>query len=117
MHTHPLFTNTGVDYFGPFEVKQGRSYVQRYGVMFTCLTSRAVHLEVAHSLNTDSFLAAIFRFVSRCGRPVSVYLDNGTNIASGDKELKDNLDQLNQIQIRSRMTQQHIEWHYMPPVI
>ena len=113
-HT-PLFTNTGIDYFGPIEVKQGRSNVKRYGVIFTCLSSRAVHLEVAHSLTTDAFLGVFSRFVARRGRPACVYSDNGTNIASGDKELRKNLDQFNQSRIDSQMTQQHIEWHYMPP--
>ena len=90
-HT-PSFTNTGIDYFGPIEVKQGRSNVKRYGVIFTCLSSRAVHLEVAHSLTTDAFLGVFFRFVARRCRPACVYSDKGTNIASGDKELRKNLD-------------------------
>ena len=70
----------GIDYFGPFLVKQGRSEVKRYGCIFTCLTSRAIHLEVAHTLETDSFLAALLRFMSRRGSPKVIRSDNGTNL-------------------------------------
>ena len=56
--TDPPFTHVGVDYFGPLFVKQGRSQVKRYGCLFTCLTMRAVHIEVAHTLEADSFICA-----------------------------------------------------------
>jgi len=55
----PPFTNMGFDLSGPFEVKRGRSFVKRYGVIFTCLTMRAVHIDIAHNLDADSCINAI----------------------------------------------------------
>jgi hypothetical protein len=52
----PPFTKVGVDYFGPLTVKHLRKQEKRYGCLFTCLVTRAVHLEVATSLETDSFI-------------------------------------------------------------
>ena len=54
----PPFTHVGVDYFDPLFVKQGRSGVKHYGCLFTSLTMRAVHVEVAHTLVRISVLSA-----------------------------------------------------------
>lgn len=66
---HPVFTNSGVDYFGPMMVKRGRSLEKRWGCLSTSLTSRAVHLELAGSLSTDGFILALRKFVARRGMP------------------------------------------------
>jgi len=60
----PPFTYCAVDYFGPWHVKEGRKEVKRYGALFTCMASRSIHIEVAHSMETDSFLQALRRFIS-----------------------------------------------------
>jgi hypothetical protein len=83
----PPFTNVGVDFFGPFFVKRGRAEVKRYGCIFTCLSTRAVHIEVAHSLDTSLFVYALRRFIARRGNPNQMRSDNGTNIVSGGKEI------------------------------
>ncbi|XP_014678757.1 PREDICTED: uncharacterized protein LOC106818575 [Priapulus caudatus] len=83
MSDKPPFENTGLDMFGPFEVKQGRSMVKRYGLLFTCLATRAIHLEIVHTANADSCLNAIRRFISRRGEISSLRTDNGTNFEAG----------------------------------
>ena len=61
----PPFSNAGVDYFGSFFVKRGRSKVKRYGCIFSCLTIREVHIEVASDLSTDAFINVLRRFIAR----------------------------------------------------
>ena len=75
----PPFTYCGADYFGPWYVKEGRKELKRYGVLFTCLFSRAVHLEVAHTLETDSYINALRRFICRRGPVRRIRSDQGTN--------------------------------------
>lgn len=65
----PPFSYVGIDFFGPFYVKQGRSTVEHYGCLFLCLAKRATHIEVAKSLGRDSFINALRRFISRRGMP------------------------------------------------
>lgn len=57
----------GVDYFGPFTVKEGRKEVKRYGVIFKCMASRAIHIETANTLETDAFINALRRFQAERG--------------------------------------------------
>lgn len=64
----PPFTIVGIDYFGQFQIKSGRTLVKRYEVIFTCLTLRAVHIEVASSLDTGSCIHAQRRLISRRGQ-------------------------------------------------
>jgi hypothetical protein len=108
----PPFTYSGVDFFGPLTVKVGRHTEKRYGCLFTCLVSRAVHIEITHNLNTDSFLGALDRFICRRGRPKKIMSDRGTNIVAADKELRDRIASLDPSQaIGERM----IEWEFNPP--
>ena len=111
----PPFSDTGIDYFGPILVKRARSQEKRYGCLFTCLNSRAVHIEVAHSLDTASFLSALSRFISRRGRPRVLHSDNGTNFRGGEKELREMLQGWNQHHISSHLMQEEIQWEFNPP--
>ncbi|KAK6175033.1 hypothetical protein SNE40_013574 [Patella caerulea] len=83
----PAFSSVGVDCFGPFMVKRGRSELKRWGCIFTCLACRAVHLEILHTMDTDSFINGLRRFIARRGCPVEIRSDNGSNFVGGNKEL------------------------------
>lgn len=111
----PPFTDVGMDYFGPVEVKWGRSTVKRYGVIFACLTSCGVHLEVAHILDTDSCINAIRRFVCRRGQVQKIRSDNGTNYVSANRELKLAVKEFNQDKIHRSLMQDGIQWSLNPP--
>lgn len=112
---HP-FTYTGVDYFGPINVVVGRRNEKRYGVLFTCMTCRALHLEVAASLTTDSFLMALRRFVSRRGSPKELFSDNGTNLRGADAELTKAVEALDNNVIQRSASSKNIKWNFIPPV-
>ena len=111
----PPFTRVGVDYFGPIEVKRGRSIVKRYGVIFTCLAVRAVHLEKADSLDTDSCINALRRFIARRGQVKEMRSDNGTNLVGTQRELKREIDSWNQAKIRGFLLRKGVDWIFNPP--
>ncbi|XP_046551822.1 uncharacterized protein LOC124261551 [Haliotis rubra] len=111
----PPFTCTGLDCFGPHTVREGRKEVKRYGVLFTCMVSRAVHIETANSFNTDSFINALKRFIARRGAVKEISCDNGTNFTSGAKELCHALDEIDQSEVHNYLLKLNIIWKFNPP--
>lgn len=111
----PPFSYTGVDYFGPYVVKNGRKEVKRYGAMFTCLASRAVHIEISNSLDTDSFIQALRRFIARGGNVKMIRSDNGTNFVGAEAELKEALKTMDHEHIKAKMRKAEVEWVFNPP--
>lgn len=112
----PPFTSVGIDYFGPLYVRQRRSQVKRYCCLFTCLTTRAVHIEITESLDTDSFINAFRRFTNTRGTPTMVYSDNGTNLRAGEKEIRESIRQWNEERINNTLLQKNIKWRFNPPM-
>ncbi|XP_028169445.1 uncharacterized protein LOC114359315, partial [Ostrinia furnacalis] len=105
-HQRP-FTFTGVDYFGPLSVTVGRHHEKRYVALFTCLTTRAVHLELAADLTADAAIMALRRMIARRGAPTEIYSDNGTNFHGADRELRE--------AVKNEATKRSITWRYIPP--
>ena len=113
------FDQCSVDYAGPFITIQGRGKARqkRYLCLFTCLATRAVHLEMAWSLDTESFLNAFTRFTSRRGAPTEVVSDNGTNFVGAVNELRYLVGKLDQDQIKRRTVHMFnkVRWNFNPP--
>jgi hypothetical protein len=89
-HTPPFhFHVTSCDYFGPYEVKIGRNKTTKhYGVIFTCLNTRAVYLELAVDCTTMDFLQVLRRFFAMRGYPKCMLSDNGTQLVGAVAELR-----------------------------
>lgn len=105
----PPFTYCAVDLFGPFIVKEGRKELKRYGVLFTCLLCRAVHVETCNSLETDSFINCLRRFFAIRGPIRQLRSDRGTNFVGTENELKNALNELDDERIRQYLLQENCD--------
>ena len=112
----PPFTCTAVDYFGPFDIGYGRGRtIKRWGVLFTCLTTRAVYLDVAASLSADDFLLTFRRFIGIYTRPQHMYSDNGTCFIGAERELREAVDALHASETAQEFMRAHrIKWSFQP---
>ena len=112
----PCFANCGVDFAGPFVVKLTRKVTaKRCLCLFSCASTRAVHIEVAYSLHTASFLNAFSRMVARRGKPEVMISDNGTNFTSAERELRQLVSTLDQTRIKEQAANDGVQWRFNPP--
>ena len=118
------FSKSGVDYFGlvliksPKRTRLNPAWAKRYEVLFNCLTTRVVHLELANDMSIDAFLLALHRFISRSGfiKVLILRSDHGWNFIGAEKELKEALNQLHHDKTIDVMSRQNIEWKFNPPI-
>ncbi|XP_059222665.1 uncharacterized protein LOC131996772 [Stomoxys calcitrans] len=116
------FNNTGVDFAGPFNIKNysGRACVitKGYICIFVCFATKAVHLEATSDLSSQSFLAAFSRFIGRRGCPSCIYSDNGKNFVGASDILKKGRLELFKT-LRNQVSQlnayQNLTWRFIPP--
>ncbi len=110
----PAFYSTGMDCFGPFQVKIGRRTEKRWGIIFKCLTTRSVHLEVVTSIDSDAFLMAVRRFTARRGTPAELYSDQGTNFRGGENELREAFSPMSP-ELQESLANHQINFRFNPP--
>ena len=106
----PPFTYCGVDLFGSFITKEGCKELKHYGALFTCLSSRAIHIETVASLNTDSFILCLRRFIGHRGSISLLRSDNGSNFVGASSEFKKFFAEMDQQKINDFMRDNGAEW-------
>ncbi|XP_039304898.1 uncharacterized protein LOC105203341 [Solenopsis invicta] len=117
------FTNTGIDFCGPFYIKErkfrNRTRIKVYICIFVCMSVKAVHLELVSDLSSEGFIAALRRFVARRGMPAHIHSDNGSNFVGANNQLKELYALFNSEQHQTVLSQfisdHKITWHFIPP--
>ncbi|XP_028328030.1 uncharacterized protein LOC114478897 isoform X1 [Gouania willdenowi] len=120
LSTDPPFTHVGLDVFGPWPVsvrktRGGQADAKRWAVIFTCMSTRAIHIEVIESMDTSSFINALRRFFAIRGAAKLLRSDCGTNFVSACKELQINKQGCHDNKIDNFLKDTGCKWHFNPP--
>ena len=111
----PPFSFCGMDCFGPFHTKQGRKDQKRYGLLFTCLCSRAVHIEMLEDMTTDAFINALRCFIAIRGAVRRIRSDHGSNFVGAKNELEKALKELDGERVAAFLAEQQCDFYMNVP--
>ena len=112
----PPFYYTACDYFGPYNVKIGRNKTgKHYGVIFTCLNTRVVHLQLAVDCSTMEFMQVLRRFFAIRGYPAVMLSDNGLQMVGAARELHEMVCGLDAKQLQEFCGEKGIQWIFTTP--
>lgn len=104
------FTYCGMDCFGPFVTTEGRKQHKRYGLLFTCFCSRAIHIELLEDLSTDTFINALRCFIAIRGSIRQIQCDQGTNFVGAKNEFKTALSELDTQRLSTYLSQKQCDF-------
>lgn len=117
----PTFTNVGLDVFGPWNIvtrrtRGGRAQSKRWAVLFSCLTTRAVHIELIKEMSSSAFINALRRFISIRGEVKLYRSDRGTNFVGATED--HGVHAINVEDRQKRTTSSRQEVHgYLTPLV
>lgn len=106
----PPFTYCGMDCFEPFTIKEGRRKLKRYAVIFTCMSSWAVHIEQLDDMTTDAFINALRCFTAIQGTVQQLRSDQGSNFVGARNELTNTTKELDKDRIQTYLTTNRCEF-------
>ena len=103
-------TNVGFDVFGPWAVQTrktrgGAPNAKRWGLVFTCLSSRAIHIEVLEAMDASAFIYGLRRFFALRGLAKLLRCDRGTNFIGAKTELREAASELNKERVERFVTE------------
>ena len=116
------FQKVGMDFAGPFSLKQSRIrkpiITKGYICVIVCFAAKAIHLELVSDLKTETFLACFKRFISRRGLPTDVYSDNFSTFKCASSQIEELYklygSKAHQSQVQNFSSQKGINYHYIP---
>ena len=116
----PPFSYVGLDVFGPWQVsarrtRGGVANSKRWAVLFTCLTTRAIHIELIESMDSSSFINALRRFLALRGPVIQLRSDCGTNFVGAYNELQASLNEMDNNDIQSYLASEGCDWLFNAP--
>ncbi|XP_022345684.2 uncharacterized protein LOC111113788 [Crassostrea virginica] len=116
----PPFSYVGLDVFGPWSVvtrrtRGGAANSKRWGVLFTCLVSRGIHVELVEEVSAASFINCLRRFIALRGPVQQIRSDRGTNFVGAVKELNINAQFVENGPVKTYLTNAKITWVFNPP--
>ena len=109
------FYISGVDYAGPFLIKEGKTRkmrkVKAYIALFICFSTKAIHLELVGDLTSDSFLGCMKRFIARRGNVAEIFSDNGTNFTGAERLMFESF----RSNLPEHVSNNKTKFHFIPP--
>ena len=108
------FFDCGLDYLGPLMFVEGRSPKKAWGLLFTCLSSRAVHVELVTSLSLSESLLAFTWFVDLRGHINKVLSDNGSTFQAASKKLPELIESR---EFQNSLRHKGINWKFIPAYV
>jgi len=113
----PAFNVVQIDLFGPWIARgevQKRTSGKCWGVLFVCLASRAVHIEIIAGYSTDDFLMGLQRFGALRGWPHKLSSDPGSQLVAAEKELQKAWKDINFKTVEKECTNHKTNWQFSP---
>ena len=112
----PPFHYTACDYFGPYKVKiSPNTTTKHYGVIFTCINTRAVHLELAVDYSTVEFMQTLTRFSGIRGQPALMMSDSGSQLLGAERELREMIKGWNHKELKEFNAEKGMRWQFITP--